>query len=100
MSIPAFFAENPVAPATRQLYERALNKFIVLYDPATCSAGDILKFLDGTKWGSSLRYTSATAIKKYIRWKYGAEHPALRMREKREKTRPGRTLTASVTGDI
>lgn len=92
--IDSFFAENPVSPATRALYERALSLFFKTCDPAVCTAGDILNFLDETGWGSSLRYTATTAIKKYLRWKYGADHPGLRVRVKRTASRPGRVLNA------
>jgi integrase/recombinase XerD len=91
--IDSFFAENPVSPATRELYARALTKFLSFCcEPSTCTPGDILKFLDSTGWGSSLRYTAVTAIKKYLRWKFGAEHPALRVRVKRDPAKPGRVL--------
>lgn len=92
--LDAFFAENPVSLATRSLYERVLTGFIASCDPATCVTGDVLKYLDSTKWGSSLRYTATTAIKKFLRWKYGADHPALRVRVKRTPSKPGRALNA------
>ncbi len=94
--IDSFFAENPVAPSSRLLYERVLVRFFAdCPDPSICTAGDVLKFLDGTKWGSSLRYTAITTIKKYLRWKHGADHPALRVRVKRTAARPGRCLNAA-----
>ena len=93
-NIDSFFAENPLSPNTRILYSRAITRFLEFCDPAVCTPGDILKFLDSTRWGSSLRYTSSIAIKRYIRWRYGENHPALRMREKRVAAMPGRSLDA------
>ena len=93
-NIDSFFAENPLSPNTRILYTRAIEKFTAVYNPRTCTPGDILKFLDSTGWGSSLRYTSSVAIKRYIRWQFGENHPALKMREKRIPAMPGRSLDA------
>jgi len=93
MSINSFFAENPLSPTTRLLYTRAISQFLERYDPETCTAGDILDFLDKkTTWGNSIRYTASVAIKRYLRWKFGDSHPALRMRIKREDAMPGRSL--------
>ncbi len=91
--IDSFFAENPCSQSTRDTYSYALHRFEKFCsDPGACTPGEILKFFKTTKWGSSLQYTAATAIKKYLRWKYGAAHPALKLRVKRDPARPGRTL--------
>ena len=100
-NVDSFFAENPLSPATRELYTRAISKFLARYDPATCSAGDILSFLDNQEtWGNSIRYTASIAIKRFIRWKFGDNHPALRMRIKRQEAMPGRTLDVERAGKL
>ncbi len=88
-----FFAENPVSHATRETYAYVLRRFVeAIPHPETCTPTDIIRFFKVTKWGSSLQYTAATAIKKYLRWRYGATHPALLLRVKRDPAKPGRTL--------
>lgn len=91
--IASFFAENPVSSATQKVYERAINRLMETYpDLSTCTSSNIRKFLDDTGWGSSLCYTASVAIKKFIRWQYGAHHPGLLIRVKRLASKPGRTL--------
>jgi integrase/recombinase XerD len=91
--IDSFFAENPVSAATQKVYERAINRLMDKYpDLSICTSSNIRKFLDDTGWGTSLCYTASIAIKKYIRWRYGSQHPALHLRIKREDSKPGRTI--------
>jgi len=94
-SITAFFSENPVALSTRRLYLMVIERFLNICEPSICTAGDVENFLIATGWGSSLRYTAAVAIKRFLRWKFGADHPALRLRVKRGVSKPGRTLKAA-----
>jgi len=93
IALDDFFAENPCSQSTRETYSYALVRFDAFCaDSSTCTPNDILKFFKLTGWGSSLRYTAATAIKKYIRWKHGSAHPALRLRVQRDPAKPGRVL--------
>jgi integrase len=94
INLDDFFAENPCAKTTRDTYSYALRRFdAACADIARCTPNEILKFFKTTGWGESLQYTAATAIKKYVRWQFGASHPALRLRVKRGKAKPGRVLT-------
>lgn len=94
INLDDFFAENDCAASTRVTYTHALERFAAaIADPSTCTPTQILKFFSLTKWGSSLRYTASMAIKKYLRWKYGAHHPALKLKVKKQKSKPGRVLT-------
>lgn len=100
MDLDLFFAEMPMSVNTRILYRAVLVRFLRAVDPSACGAGDVIRFLDSTKWGDSMRYTAAVAIRKYIRWACGDQHLALRVRVRRGKSRPGRSLTAEQAGRL
>lgn len=87
-----FFAENPVAETTETLYRYALTGFLDTVSPEIATTSDIHRYLKGKGWGNSLQYTASIAIKKYIRWSQGENHPALKLRVKREKPKQGRVL--------
>jgi len=96
LNLDEFFAENPVLPTTRTTYETMLNRFAEnISNPATCTPAEILAWLQRTNWGSSMSYTASIAIKKYLRWQYGAGHPALHLKLKKEESKPGRSLNAA-----
>lgn len=91
--LDSFFAENPMAPTSRDSYSYTLTRFFSFCDdPGSCESKDVIKFLDSTVWGSALRASAVAAIRKYLRWRFGDSHPALRVRVKREPSKPGRTL--------
>lgn len=98
----SYFAENPLSENTRVLYGRILglfNEFII--EPAGCTSGDVIRFLDDQRgWGESMRYVAVCAIRSYIRWKYGSEHPALRARVRKARSRPGRVLSEKQVKDL
>lgn len=99
LQLESFFAENPVRPTTRSTYEFVLRRFAEeIRSPEVCTPAEILKFFKKANWGSSMCHTASVAIKKYLRWKYGALHPALLLRVKREESKPGRSLNAAQAG--
>lgn len=96
-----FFAEHPCAPTTQATYTYVLRRFDDAgIDWAACTPHDVHTFFKSTGWGPSLQYTAAVAIKKYLRWRYGATHPALRVRVKRAKAKPGRVLDKARAEDL
>ncbi len=91
--IEEFFSENAFAPGTMAQYRGILSRFLEAVEPASATAADVLKWLDSTGWGNSRRYVASVVIRRYLRWRFGAGHPALRLRVRREKSKPGRTLS-------
>lgn len=89
-----FFSENSMSANTLLLYSRVLVLFSRHVAPATCTAGDVLDFLDSTGWGNSLRYVGLVAIKRFISWRFGETHPVLRLRLRRDRPKPGRVLSS------
>lgn len=91
--LDAFFAENPFSPGTVEQYRGILESFLSAVDQDNCTVADVHDFLRESGWGNSRQYVASVAIRKFFRWKYGEQHPILRLRIKREMPRPGRVLT-------
>ncbi len=87
-----FFAEKAFSPRTEEQYRSILTVFLRTVNLYTCTATEVQKFLRNSGWGNSRQYVASVAIRHFLRWKFG-EHPALRVRVKREKPRPGRILS-------
>ena len=90
--LDVFFAERAFSPRTEEQYRSILMVFLSKVNVDTCTPTDVQKFLRTSGWGNSRQYVASVAIRHFIRWKF-REHPALRVRIKREKPHPGRTLT-------
>jgi integrase/recombinase XerD len=86
-----FFAEKGFSSKTEEQYRAILKAFLERVDIESCTAIDLLSFLRSTGWGNSRQYVACGIIRQFVKWKIG-DHPVLRVRIKREKTRPGRTL--------
>lgn len=87
-----FFAEKGFSPKTEEQYRRILRFFCSKVDIESCTPNDFLNFLRSSGWGNSRQYMACVIIRQYARWKFG-DHPLMRVRIKREKTKPGRTLS-------
>ena len=74
-------------------YRRALLLFATAHpDPSALKAHDLRLWFDSHGWGSSARYITYQAIRQFLRWQYGAHHPALTLKLKRKDSPPGRVL--------
>ena len=71
-----FLASFPYAETTKYHYGYVLSKLIDL-DLARLSAASLLQFVNRPEWGPYQRYTALCSCRKFIRWLYGAGHPAL-----------------------
>jgi site-specific recombinase XerC len=88
-----FLTENPFSACTRDRYQRALALLMKQHgNLKKLSAGELLKFLDSQGWGSSSRWVAFCATRRYLRWTYGNDHPALSLRIKRVDAPPQRSL--------
>jgi len=73
-------------------YRRILIQLEEEVDLKRLNASKLRAWIYSHKWGSSQRYVALVAIKGFLRWKYGAKHPALVLVEKRTKPPPQRAL--------
>jgi integrase/recombinase XerD len=88
LQVANFLASFPYAETTKDTYHRVLMQLILLPSLNQLSAADLLKFISKPEWGNSQRYTALCACKKFLRWSFGANHPALSAQIKRIPTPP------------
>lgn len=95
MEIERFMAENDFSANTEDRYQRALR----LAEKEIGNLEDLepVKFkawLGSHGWGSSSQWIAFCAVRKYLRWKFGDQHPGLKARIRRLASAPQRALNA------
>ena len=89
-----FIACNRWSSETRDKYKRVISRFIEqVGEGGTLDAAGLSAWLDSQPWGVSMRHVGMNAVKNWLRWKYGENHPALSLKLRRAKPKPQRTLT-------
>ena len=91
-SVERFLASHPYAQNTKARYLRVLGLAYGL-PVMEWQAVDLIGFLDKPGWGNSQRLLALFALRKYIRWKWGDDHPALAAKLKIIKPKQQRVLT-------
>ena len=97
--LDTFFASHRWSPVTQDTYKRLLLR---LFQEVTTNAlkdwspADFRQWLEShDTWGESMKWLAYLATRHYLRWKFGASHPALLYKFRRyERGKPQRTLTA------
>lgn len=91
--IDGFLAIHGWSENTRDRYGRALRTFInEIQDPENLTAAAFDCWLKSHSWGNSAQWIAFVAVRGYLRWEYGGDHPALALKLKRHKSPPQRTL--------
>jgi site-specific recombinase XerD len=91
--INRWLSEAPLSANTTDRYRRALQLFLTeIADPSGCSPGELRAWLDSHPWGSSMQWVNLTAVKGFLRWRYGALHPVLSFKIRRQESPPQRAL--------
>lgn len=89
------FAQDKYSEATQNQYRYLLRLWMSsVEDIEHFEATKFQKWLKGHGWGDNTQYVAACAIRAFIKWRWGAKHPALLYSAKRKDTPPQRTLTA------
>lgn len=93
-NIEQFLATNGFARTTQRSYRYVLRRLIAdnSGDLGEMGAADLAAWLDEQSWGGALRWTAMCTVKRYLRWAYGDEHPALSLVMRREESPPQRSL--------
>jgi site-specific recombinase XerD len=92
-NLDRFFAAHTWSDNTIDHYRRALLLFLQeVENPAELDAAVFLNWLESHKWGSSAQWIASHAVKAWVRWNYGENHPALALKLHREEAPPQRTL--------
>lgn len=90
--VARFLASHPYAENTKARYLRVLG--LAYGKPVRdWQAMDLVEFLKRPEWGNSQRQLAFFALRKYIRWKWGENHPALSARLQIVKAKRQRVLT-------
>lgn len=92
-TIELFLSTHPYSNTTKRTYRDVLTQVLNQCDPAHVTAGELLKLLNKSEWGNSRQCVALAATQKFLRWKYGADHPALQAKLKRIQGKPQRALT-------
>ncbi len=98
MNIPIeeFIDQTDYLASTQKSYSYALHRFGDWIDkdhPGTeITAALIKQFLNEHSWSDNMKRLYGNAIKAFIRWRCGDEHPALLVKLPKDNARPGRSL--------
>ena len=91
--VDEFLTTNGYSSSTIKRYGRALELAHKDLDLGKLTAVEFTEWLDCHGWGSSMKWVVYSAVRGFIRWQYGNEHPALKLKIKRTPASPQRTLS-------
>jgi integrase len=91
--IEQFLASHLFADSTKAKYRALLPMLLDEPSLEELSAARILELINLPKWGNSQRSGTLYFFQKFLRWRYGFQHPALCAKIKRIKPKPRRSLT-------
>jgi integrase len=92
-----FLASFPYSQSTRRTYQDVLGRiFSRSQDLEKMTASELIEILNQSEWGNARQCVALAATQKYLSWKYGHEHPALRAKIKRIKGKPQPDLDPDV----
>jgi site-specific recombinase XerD len=97
VDIDRFCDDRKFAGHTRRSYAWMLERLAGWCDRRSLIVEDLntdnfKAFLADQQWSNSSCYIAVCAARSYVRWRCGECHPLLKLKFRREKTAPGRTL--------
>lgn len=98
--VDRFLTENDFSPATSATYAYHLHRMAMwMYERGVESADSlsgvqIKCYLNGQNWKANTRRAAGNAAKSFLKWRYGAGHPALSIKLPKDDAAPGRALAA------
>lgn len=91
--IDTFLVTSGLAETTRVTYGKILRRLErEVSDLEGLDAVRLQGWLAGLGWGSSAQWLALCCVRSYLRWRFGEDHPALRLRIKRVQPGPQRAL--------
>lgn len=92
--IDQYLSSFDYSSSTRERYRSILERFVLeVQDLEALQAGELLSWLRGQRWGPSSQSVGLYAIKGFLRWRFGSNHPALTARIKRRRSPEQRSLS-------
>lgn len=92
IEVEEFLASHRYAESTKKKYRYLLPHLLAVPDVEKLSAAGILLLINKPEWGNTQQAFTLYSYQKFLRWKYGATHPALNAKIKRIKPKPRRSL--------
>lgn len=92
-SIQNFLSSHPYAETTKRTYADILSNFLQRENPATITAGGLIKYVQSNGWGNARQCLALACITTYLRFNFGATHPALQAKIKRTVGKLQRAIT-------
>ena len=87
-----FLSSFPYAEKTKIIYRPILESLISVPRLDQLDPQGLVNFINRPEWGNSLQNVALHCSKKFLRWSFGALHPALNTRIKRIEPPPRRSL--------
>lgn len=90
-----FLSSFSYAASTKRTYADILSRFLSeIQNPKDLTASGLVYYIESqTQWGNARRQLAIAAIRKYLTWRYGQSHPAIRARIKRVESKVPRTIS-------
>jgi integrase len=95
IEVEEFLASHLYAESTKKKYRANLPRLLSVPNLEHLSAAGILLLINCPSWGNTQQAFTLYSYQKFLRWKFGAQHPALSAKFKRIKPKPRRSLTAN-----
>lgn len=94
-NLQEFLLDNTYAKSTEDSYSRMLIRaHEYLGDFESLTPRQLKEWLDSNEtWGSSTRWLGYSALRAFIKWRYGDDHPSLKLSIRREESGPQRTIS-------
>jgi integrase len=97
-NIDRFLDQNTFTEATRVTYKNSLNTLNAYLDRCGIALDDLdedtfRSFLKSRHWSNNTVRMLGNSVKSYIRWRYGNDHPVLKVQLPRDNAKPGRALS-------
>ncbi|RIK31162.1 MAG: hypothetical protein DCC56_02945 [Anaerolineae bacterium] len=90
--IETFLASHPYSDSTKDSYRRILAALVSVCNLAALDAAQLIQFITRPGWGNAQQNVALFCVKKFLKWKFGALHPALAAKIPRIKSTPRRSL--------
>jgi integrase len=93
-----FLSSFSYAATTKRTYADILSRFLSeIEKPQDLTASGLVNYIENkTQWGNARRQLAIAAIRKFLTWRYGQSHPAIRARIKRTQSRVPRTISRKI----
>jgi site-specific recombinase XerD len=95
--VEEFLDCNDYTPATYKTYSYHLKRFAAWveknnHDPLTLTGQTLKAYLNSRRWKPNTQRAAGNAALSFLRWRYGKDHPALRVKLPKDNAGPGRSL--------